>query len=138
MIYLLDTSVLILRERHEDVGRWFAGQVGANNVAICDLVAIEYLNGAANGRKYDELMDALDALDSVDIRPEDWRRARDVHRALAQQTGGGQRAVKIPDLLIAAVAERSALTVAHYDQDYERIAAITRQQVEWVAPRGSL
>ncbi len=51
---------------------------------------------------------------------------------------GGQRAVKIPDLLIAAVAERSALTVAHYDQDYERIAAITRQPVEWVAPRGSL
>ncbi len=48
------------------------------------------------------------------------------------------RAVKIPDLLIAAVAERSRLAVLHYDQDYDRIAAVTGQPVRWASPSGSL
>ena len=26
----------------------------------------------------------------------------------------------------------------HYDEDYDRIAAITGQHVRWIAPRGSL
>ncbi len=29
-------------------------------------------------------------------------------------------------------------TVLHYDADHDRIAAITGQPTEWVAPRGSL
>jgi hypothetical protein len=28
--------------------------------------------------------------------------------------------------------------VLHYDEDYDRIAAITGQEVRWLAPRGSL
>ena len=46
--------------------------------------------------------------------------------------------MKIPDLLIAAIAEAAGAIVWHYDEDYERIAEITGQAVEWVAPRGSL
>ena len=26
----------------------------------------------------------------------------------------------------------------HYDADFDHIAAITRQQVDWIAPRGSM
>ena len=37
------------------------------------------------------------------------------------------RQVKIPDLLIAAVAARNGLTVIHYDSDYEIIASVTGQ-----------
>jgi hypothetical protein len=48
------------------------------------------------------------------------------------------RSVKIPDLLIAAAAEAAQATVLHYDEDYDRIAAITGQPVQWIAPRGSL
>ncbi len=29
-------------------------------------------------------------------------------------------------------------TILHYDADYDRIAAVTGQPTEWVAPRGSL
>jgi predicted nucleic acid-binding protein len=136
--YLLDTTVLILRERHEEVSRWFAHQVRADNAAICDFVILEYLNGAMSGRHYDDLGEALDALRRVETEPQDWRRAREVHRALAYQTGGGQRAVRIPDLVIAAVGERAQLTLAHYDEDYDRISAVTGQRTHWVAPRGSL
>ena len=30
------------------------------------------------------------------------------------------------------------MTVLHYDADFDTIAAVTRQDVEWVVPRGSL
>ena len=136
--YLVDTTVLILRERHEPVRSWFAIQLRADNVATCEVVALEYLMGARTGDHYDDLASALRGVHDVAILPSDWARARDVHRALAHQTGGGQRAVKIPDLLIAAAAERAAIPVAHYDGDYDRIAAITNQETFWVAPRGSL
>ena len=40
------------------------------------------------------------------------------------------RAPSIPDLLIAATAERAQLTVLHLDKDFELIAGITGQAVE--------
>ena len=48
------------------------------------------------------------------------------------------RQVKIPDLLIAAVAARNGLTVVHYDSDYEVIASVTGQATRWAAPRGTI
>jgi predicted nucleic acid-binding protein len=48
------------------------------------------------------------------------------------------RSVGLPDLLIAAVAERERVTVLHYDSDYEIIAKVTGQPIEWVVPRGSV
>lgn len=46
--------------------------------------------------------------------------------------------VKHPDLLIAAAAEVAGVQFLHYDEDYDRIASITGQPVDWLAPRGSL
>ena len=48
------------------------------------------------------------------------------------------RGVSIPDLLVAAAAEAAGLVVLHYDADYELIASVTGQTVEWVVPRGSV
>jgi len=42
------------------------------------------------------------------------------------------------DLLIAAAAEHYGASVLHYDADFDHIAAITGQQVDWIAPRGSV
>lgn len=42
------------------------------------------------------------------------------------------------DLLVAAAAEAAGVTVLHYDEDFDRIAAVTGQATEWSAPRGSL
>jgi predicted nucleic acid-binding protein len=50
----------------------------------------------------------------------------------------GPRSVGLPDLLVAAVTERERVTVLHYDADYEIVAGVTGQQVEWVVPRGSV
>ena len=43
-----------------------------------------------------------------------------------------------PDLLIAAVAEREAVTLLHYDSDYELIASVTGQAMRWVVTRGTV
>jgi predicted nucleic acid-binding protein len=64
------------------------------------------------------------------------KRAIEVQTALART--GQHRGVPIPDLLIAAVAEASGLSVLHYDADFDRVAEITGQPVEWVVPRGSV
>ena len=43
---------------------------------------------------------------------------------------GQHRAPSIPDLIIAATAELSGLTVLHVDKDFEVIAKITGQPLE--------
>ena len=48
------------------------------------------------------------------------------------------RAAGVMDLLTAAAAEHYGASVLHYDADFEHIAAVTGQPVDWVAPRGSV
>ena len=62
-------------------------------------------------------------------------RAMDVQAELARS---GRHRRPIPDLIIAAAAESAGLTVLHYDADFDTIAEVTRQPVEWVVPRGSV
>ena len=63
------------------------------------------------------------------IEPADWDRALNVSRQLAEISAGFHRSVPIPDLLIAAVAERHGVVLVHDDADYERIAAVTGQEL---------
>ncbi len=59
-----------------------------------------------------------------------------MHRQLGLKSQ--HRHFRLPDLMIAATAELNGATVLHYDADYDRIAEITGQPVEWVAEKGSL
>ena len=62
-------------------------------------------------------------------------------RTRRPRSGCGQRPParrRLPDVLIAAAAERHRVTVLHYDHDDDRIAAVTGQPVEWVVPAGSV
>ena len=63
-------------------------------------------------------------------------RAVAVQDALAARSE--QRAAKVADLLIAAAAEAAGLVVLHYDRDFEVIARVTRQPVEWIVPAGTV
>ncbi len=72
----------------------------------------------------------------MDVTTAAMDRALAVHRMLAADSQ--HRNFRLPDLVIAATAEVHGATVLHYDADYDRIAAITGQPTEWVAPRGSL
>ena len=106
-------------------------------IAVCDMVAMELLTSARDHADFLALEDALGACPWMKVESGDWDRARSVYRELARRPLH-HRSVKIRDLLIAAMAERTGLMLVHYDEDYERIAAITDQPIRWAAPRGTL
>lgn len=80
----------------------------------------------------------MNALPDCPIGKEQWERALWVYEQLSAQGGAHRRSVKHADLLIAAAAEAAGVAVLHYDEDYDRIAAITGQPTRWLAKRGSL
>lgn len=134
---LFDTSALILAARNPAAAFVLAESVAADEVAVSEPILIEYLNGARNLLEYDRFAEGLLATRVVTTSADDWTRALAVHRALAASGAGHQRSVRLPDLIIAAAAERHGLPIVHYDQDYDRIAAITLQPARWIVPRGS-
>jgi predicted nucleic acid-binding protein len=63
-------------------------------------------------------------------------RALAIQALLAERSQ--HRGVSVPDLLVAACAERAGLILLHYDSDFDRIAEFTGQPTRWVVPRGSV
>jgi predicted nucleic acid-binding protein len=136
VVYLPDTSVYVLQARHQAVRDRFAGLLRAGRLAACQMTALEYLNNAPDPKAYGILWDALHGQRWIDVTTAAMDRALDVHRRLGSSSQ--HRHFRLPDLIIAATAELGGATVLHYDADYDRIAGITGQPVEWVAQRGSL
>lgn len=133
MTFLLDSSVVtrlrvrMVRERVQALDR-----VGLARTAMTDL---EVGFSARNGEEWDRLMAAMEALELVDADARHFARARQVQRLLAVH---GLKGRKVPDLLIAAVAEATGRTVLHYDADFEHIASVTGQPTEWIVPQGTV
>lgn len=134
--YLADTSVYVLQSRHQVVRDRFVTLLTQGRLAACQMTALEYLNNAADPESYEVLWRALHAQRWVEVTGEAMTRALEVHHSMAEHSQ--HRHFRLPDLIIAATAELANLTVLHYDAYYDRIAAITGQPTEWVAPKGSL
>jgi predicted nucleic acid-binding protein len=101
------------------------------------VIELELAWATRTAAEFDEVRADRDAgYERLATHDEDWRRALDVQAALWRS--GQIRAVGFPDLLIAAVAERERVTLLHYDGDYDLIALVTRQQTQWVVPRGTV
>jgi predicted nucleic acid-binding protein len=135
-VYLADTSVYVLRSRHAEVRKRFESLLVAGRLAVCQMTAMEYLNNAPDPKGYEVLWGALHAQRWLDVTTQAMDRALEVHRELAATSQ--HRHFRLPDLIIAATAELGGATVLHYDADYDRIAEVTGQPVEWAAPKGSL
>ena len=116
----------------------FDEAVVAGQIATCAMVKLELLYSARNPQEFQAMRAELDALPDCPLEPAGWDRALHVYRQLADRGGLYQRSVRHPDLLIAAAAEDAGVPVLHYDEDYDRISAITGQPTEWLAPRGTL
>lgn len=134
-IYLADTSVYVLQGRHPQVRRRFETLLAGGRLAVCQMITLEYLNNAPDPKSYEILWGALRGQRWLDVTAEAMDRALDTHRALAATSQ--HRHFRLPDLIIAATAEIHGAIVLHYDADYDRIAAVTGQPMEWVVPKGS-
>ena len=134
--YLIDTSAAA-RSFHPVVGNFVVPLVSDGLVGTCAALDFEALFSSRNASEYEEVrLDRQVAYEYLPTNDTDWNRALDVQRQLASRSQ--LRAVGMPDLIIAAVAERERVTVVHYDADFDTIASITGQPMQWVAPRGSL
>ena len=135
MPYLIDKSALA-RIQNPTVERRLAPVIESGEAATCSIVDLEILHSTRNRQEHTRVRArrAL-AYRKVELTEAIFNRAVDVQGLLA---GRGRHRLPIPDLIIAAAAETAGMTVLHYDADFDAIAAVTGQEVEWVAPRGSL
>jgi predicted nucleic acid-binding protein len=120
--FLADKSALARRQTRTEVREALDPLLLAGEVATCGIVDLEMLYSATSPATYKALADAL----------------RGMPRVPLDENAVEHRAVPLPDLLVAACAENSGLIVVHYDADFERIAELTGQTVQWIVPRGSV
>jgi predicted nucleic acid-binding protein len=134
--YLADKSALA-RLNQPAVYSVLGPLIEAGLVATCAVIEFEVLWSTRSSPEFEAVRtDRSLGYEWLATEDSDWRRALDVQQEL--WANGLVRAVPLPDLLIAAVAERHRVTVLHYDGDYDHIATITGQRTEWVVPKGSL
>jgi predicted nucleic acid-binding protein len=133
--HLADTSALA-RLGQPLVAAVLGPLIEAGLVATCGVIEFELGWATRTSAEFDQVRaDRNAGYEWLPIHDEDWRRALDVQGMLWRS--GRVRAVGFPDLLIAAVAEREHVTLLHYDSDYDLIAEVTGQQMQWVVPRGT-
>lgn len=135
-MYSIDTSAWH-RRANPLVQLRFVELVDADQIAVCDQARLEILYSARNPADYDRLLLRLSSLHVTPTTQAAWVRAIQVQQALSRAGGLHHRSVKIADLVIAAACELADQVVLHYDQDFDRIAEVTGQPTEWIAPRGS-
>ncbi len=134
--YLADKSALA-RLRHPKVAAVLGPLIEAGLVATCPMIELEVLWSTRSAQEFAEVRDDRGlGYEWLPIEDLDWRRAIDVMAEL--WSSGRPRSVPLPDLLIAATAERHRVSVLHYDADFDLIATITAQPMEWVVPAGTI
>lgn len=134
--YLIDTSAAS-RMTSADVSSVVGPLIANGLVATAAPLDFEALWSARSSAEYEQLwQDRKIAYEYLPTNDEHWQTALDTQRALAQN--GTLRAVKLVDLLVAALAEDHNVTVLHYDSDFEIVAQVLDFSHQWVVPRGTL
>jgi predicted nucleic acid-binding protein len=133
--HLTDTSALA-RLHHDDVAARVSPMFLGGRIATCAMVDLEVLVSARDLAEHDEMWLDRQLLPRAPITEDCTARAVAVQGVLAGR--GQHRRVPVSDLIIAAAAELAGLTVLHYDHDFDLIAEVTGQAMEWVVPRGTV
>jgi len=141
-VALLDTSVWArLRDGRiaGPVAEDLFGRLERGELALSEPLLLELRYSARDARDFALLAEELDALPLLELDNAASQRALQVQAQLAADPGVSHR-VKPVDLLVAAVAERHAVAVLHYDADYQLLADRTDLAFRsvWAAKRGSI
>lgn len=134
--WLVDKSVLA-RLHLDPVADEMLPRMQAGRVGVALVTELEIGFSARSTADYrttrEEVVDHLIPV-AMPIRAE--QRVRELQAELVAR--GEHRAVSIPDALLAAIALVERLTILHYDADFDLIARVTEQPVEWVVPPGTV
>jgi predicted nucleic acid-binding protein len=127
--WLIDKSALIRLAGSRNAAEW-AARIERGLVRIATVTRLEVGYSARSGAdlRAGFRRPPLSAMPVEYQTPAIEDRAVEVLTLLADR--GQHRAPSIPDVVIAATAEFSGLTVLHLDKDFEIIASVTGQPIE--------
>jgi predicted nucleic acid-binding protein len=135
--FLADTSAVVRLLRNPRVQELWQSQVRAGVIGVCAVTELGFLRGTRSKADHDRYAALLGTVFTWVVTPDDvWRRAAEVQQMLAD--GSEHRGPGAVDLLVAATAELSGLSLLHYDHDFETIARATQQATTWLAAPGSI
>jgi predicted nucleic acid-binding protein len=132
--WLIDKSALVRLAASPDADEW-AQRIQRGLVRITTVTRLEVGYSARSGQQLRSGLrePPLSAMAIEYLTPAIEDRTVEVLGLLADR--GQHRAPSIPDLIIAATAELSGLTVLHLDKDFDVIAEITGQPLERLTTR---
>lgn len=126
-VYLVDKSAWEWARRDSAAAAELTDLVETGNIlGACHLTAMELAYSARNADDHAKVLARQRATRWLPVTEAVMDRALEVITALARR---GQHRTPIPDVIIAATAERNDATVLHVDSDYDRISAVTGQPV---------
>jgi predicted nucleic acid-binding protein len=127
--WLIDKSALARLSASPDAATWL-DRLNRGLIRITTVTLLEVGFSARSGTDLREgaRKPPLTLMPIEYLTPAAEQRAVEVQRQLADR--GQHRAPGVPDLLIAAAAERGGHTVLHHDKDFELIGEVTGQPVE--------
>jgi predicted nucleic acid-binding protein len=134
-VYLADTSAWHWA-RHPVARTALQAEIDRGMIATCAIIDAELIVSARSEQDAREMSEERRALRWLPSPDEIWDRVLATQLALVRTSH--HRSVKLPDLIIAAVAQRHGATVLHYDGDYDVISAVTNQPTQWLVAPGSL
>jgi len=127
--WLIDKSALVRLGETKDATSW-AQRINDGQVYISSITRLEIGYSARSLKDLEKSFATLPLskmrIESLSPTIED--RAWDVLQQLARK--GQHRAPSLPDLLIAATAEKHEMTLLHVDKDFDLIGKVTGQTVE--------
>jgi predicted nucleic acid-binding protein len=131
--FLIDTSALARFMRSDSEQHGWDQAAAAGLIAVCPITELEFFysarSAADRSRGFEDIR-ALFGWVPVDDRAYD--RAWQVQEVLTHR--GQHRSAGPVDLVVAATAELQGLTLLHRDKDFECVAAVTGQALQWYGP----
>ncbi|HET9516617.1 MAG TPA: PIN domain-containing protein [Actinoplanes sp.] len=135
-LFLADTSAYAVARRSPAAEARLRALAADGVLATFVTVDLELGYSARDPAEHQRIFRTRSRLIQLASRDEIAIRAREVQSLMA--TRSQHRAAGVMDLLTAAAAEHYGAAVLHYDADFDHIAAVTGQPVDWVAPRNSV
>lgn len=127
--WLIDKSAFVRLHESPDAASWASAiERGLVRISTITRLEIGYSARSVGELRREISLPPLSSMPVEYLTPVIEDRAVDVQLALVER--GQHRAPSIPDLLIAATAEKADLTVLHLDKDFDLVAALTGQAVE--------
>lgn len=129
--WLVDKSALVRLADSPEAGVW-ANRIERGLVRIAVVTRLEVGYSARSGSDLRTVSQRppISAMPIEYLTPAIEDRAIEVQTLLSDR--GLHRAPSVPDLLVAATAECADLTVLHADKDFDLIADVSGQSVEWL------